>query len=70
MGPSWDGSVDEGEAMVGRGRDREDGACAGYTANSVKRSSQIRRSAVAQMIPDAEPVAFPCSNCLNDRMEN
>jgi hypothetical protein len=41
-----------------------------YTANSVKRSSQIRRSAMAQMIPDVEPVAFPCSNCLNDRMEN
>jgi hypothetical protein len=30
MGPRWDGSVDEGEAMVGRGREREDGACAGY----------------------------------------
>ena len=41
-----------------------------YTANSVKRSSQIRRSAVAQMIPDAESVVFPCSNRLNDQMEN
>jgi hypothetical protein len=27
MGPSWGGSVGEGEAMVGRGRDREDSGC-------------------------------------------